>query len=127
MTDESKPQESLPADETPANHEITLPTQDVPGAETGEVLTEYAMSDLPAPLRAGFEKMGWTSLMQVQARAIPYIMAHRDVMIQSRTGSGKTGAYLVPVFQRINPELNATQTLVLVPTRELAQQVIHEA
>ncbi len=127
MTNENEPQEIPPAEETPANEARTIFAQDVPGAENAETLPEYKMSDLPAPLRTGFEKMGWNELMQVQARAIPYILAHRDVMIQSRTGSGKTGAYLVPVFQRIHPEVNATQALVLVPTRELAQQVIHEA
>lgn len=92
-----------------------------------EVLPEYTMQDLPAPLRAGFERLGWTDLMPVQARAIPYLLANRDIMIQSRTGSGKTGAYLVPILQRINPEVNETQALVLVPTRELAQQVLREA
>lgn len=116
----------LPGDSL-ANDERDITTQAGSGAEPAETLPEYTMANLPAPLRAGFERMGWTALMQVQARAIPYILAHRDVMIQSRTGSGKTGAYLVPVFQRINPEQNATQALVLVPTRELAQQVIHEA
>ena len=85
------------------------------------------MENLPAALREGFNRLGWTSLMPVQARAIPYIMAHRDVMIQSRTGSGKTGAYLTPIFQQINPEQDTTQALVLTPTRELAQQVVHEA
>lgn len=94
---------------------------------SAEMLPEYTMDDVPERLRSGFEQLGWTSLMPVQARGIPYILAHRDVMIQSRTGSGKTGAYLVPLFQRINPDINATQALVLVPTRELAQQVIHEA
>jgi ATP-dependent RNA helicase DeaD len=127
MTEENNPMENISTENSPANEQDTIITKDVPGAENSEVLPEYNMADLPAPLRAGFEKMGWTSLMQVQARAIPYILAHRDVMIQSRTGSGKTGAYLVPIFQRINPEINATQALVLVPTRELAQQVIHEA
>ncbi len=92
-----------------------------------ELLPEYRMDDLPAPLREGFQKMGWSALMPVQARAIPYILAHRDVMIQSRTGSGKTAAYLVPIFQRINPAQNTTQALVLTPTRELAQQVVREA
>jgi ATP-dependent RNA helicase DeaD len=132
MTEENNPLDQLPTDTPPANEEETMIPQAAPGAEDAQdagasVLPEYTMADLPEPLQAGFRKMGWTSLMQVQARAIPYILAHRDVMIQSRTGSGKTGAYLVPVFQRINPEVNATQALVLVPTRELAQQVIHEA
>jgi len=90
-------------------------------------LLEYRMEDLPEALRQGFNRLGWTSLMPVQARAIPYIMAHRDVMIQSRTGSGKTGAYLTPILQQINPEQNTTQALALAPTRELAQQVVQEA
>ncbi len=127
MTEENNPRDIQSPDESPVNTEGPAAPETVPGTEPAETLPEYTMADLPAPLRAGFERMGWTELMQVQARAIPYILAHRDVMIQSRTGSGKTGAYLVPVFQRINPEQNATQALVLAPTRELAQQVFHEA
>ncbi len=119
MTDETNPQAAPLDTESPAN---------TPSTDTEEaLLPEYRMEDMPASLREGFVKLGWTSLMQVQARAIPYILANRDMMIQSRTGSGKTGAYLVPILQRINPELNATQALVLTPTRELASQVIHEA
>ena len=90
-------------------------------------LPAYTMQDLPEALRQGFIRQGWTDLMPVQARAIPYILAHRDLMIQSRTGSGKTGAYLVPILERISAEQNATQALVLTPTRELALQVTHEA
>ncbi|RPJ51524.1 MAG: DEAD/DEAH box helicase, partial [Chloroflexi bacterium] len=127
MTDEFNPQANLPGEESPANQEPNKTAEGDTNTAPEEVLPEYQMTDLPEPLQAGFKKLGWNSLMQVQARAIPYILAHRDVMIQSRTGSGKTGAYLVPIFQRINPEINATQALVLVPTRELAQQVIHEA
>jgi ATP-dependent RNA helicase DeaD len=107
--------EAAPAAAAP---EGTVPATDLP---------EYTMADLPEGLRVGFEKLGWTSLMPVQAKGIPYILAGRDMMIQSRTGSGKTGAYLVPIFERINPNLNATQALILVPTRELCVQVVHEA
>ena len=132
MTDDMTPRETTDdnaaaEDASAANDEQASMTAGASGAVNDEVLPEYTMGDLPEALRAGFEKLGWTTLMQVQARAIPYIMAHRDVMIQSRTGSGKTGAYLVPIFQRINPDLKATQALVLLPTRELAQQVMHEA
>jgi ATP-dependent RNA helicase DeaD len=65
--------------------------------------------------------------MPVQAKAIPYFLAGRDLMIQSQTGSGKTGAYLLPVLERIDPHRAVCQALVLVPTRELAQQVGKEA
>ena len=48
-------------------------------------------------------------------------------MVQSRTGSGKTGTYLLPLMARLNPAMPAVQALILVPTRELAVQVEQEA
>ena len=66
-------------------------------------------------------------LLPVQAKAIPYIFSGRDMMIQSRTGSGKTGAYLLPMLEMVNPLQNTAQVLILVPTRELALQVATEA
>ena len=65
--------------------------------------------------------------MPVQSLALPYLMAGRDIMVQSRTGSGKTGTYLLPLLPRLDAETKAPQALVLVPTRELAVQVEHEA
>lgn len=65
--------------------------------------------------------------MPVQARAIPYLLARRDMMIQARTGSGKTGAFLLPMLERLDPKKDRCQALILVPTRELAQQVWQEA
>src|SRR5689334_6017918 len=65
--------------------------------------------------------------MPVQARAIPYLLAGRGVLIQARTGSGKTGAFLLPMLQRLDATTNDCQALVLVPTRELAQQVGKQA
>ncbi len=85
------------------------------------------LADLPEKLRLGAAEAGWTELMPVQAKALPYLFAQRDMMVQSRTGSGKTGAYLLPVLEMVNPRLRETQALVLVPTRELAQQVATEA
>jgi len=71
--------------------------------------------------------MGWTSLLPVQAKAIPYVRAGHDLMVQSRTGSGKTGAFVIPILERIDPQEASCQALVLVPTRELARQVAGEA
>ena len=61
--------------------------------------------------------------MPVQARAIPYVIAGRGVLIQARTGSGKTGAFVLPMLERLDPGRQYCQALVLVPTRELAKQV----
>lgn len=59
----------------------------------------------------------------IQARAIPPLLAGRDVIGQSRTGSGKTIAFGLPLVERVDPRLRHAQALVLVPTRELASQV----
>ncbi len=78
-------------------------------------------------MRAACTGAGWSDLMPVQARVIPYLLAGRDVMAQARTGSGKTGAFLLPLIERLNPARAAAQVLILVPTRELAIQVSHDA
>ena len=97
------------------------------GPVAAENFQDIQMEDLNPDLQAACERAGWTSLVPVQAKAIPFMLAGRDVMIQSRTGSGKTGAYLLPIMQNIDAQKNVAQALVLVPTRELALQVSREA
>jgi superfamily II DNA/RNA helicase len=63
----------------------------------------------------------------VQAEAIPYLTQGRDIIASSPTGTGKTLAYLLPIFARLNPAVKQPQALVLTPTRELAAQVHREA
>jgi ATP-dependent RNA helicase DeaD len=111
----------------PENAGFMQPAQAPLGIAAEEVLPEVRLEDLPENLRLGVARAGWNELMPVQARAIPYLFSQRDMMIQSRTGSGKTGAYLLPLLEMINPLERATQALVLVPTRELAVQVAGEA
>ena len=65
-------------------------------------------------------RMGFNEMTEVQEKAIPEVLKG-DVIVQSRTGSGKTLAFLVPIMDSITS--NGMQVLVLVPTRELAQQV----
>jgi ATP-dependent RNA helicase DDX56/DBP9 len=107
--------------------------------------------DVPTPVVAqptsenstkGFEGLGLdTRLLQaiaqagfknptaVQAQAIPLALEGKDILARSKTGSGKTAAYILPILQRIlrekatNPKLEAVSALILVPTRELANQV----
>ncbi len=95
--------------------------------EPEDALPQVTLEQLPRKLQEATARAGWTALLPVQAMAIPYLLARRDLMIQSRTGSGKTGAYLLPILERVDPRRNECQTLVLVPTRELAQQVGKEA
>jgi ATP-dependent RNA helicase DeaD len=90
-------------------------------------LPPVTLDDLPGPLRAAVARAGWPELMPVQAQAVPYLLAGRDLMVQSRTGSGKTGAFLLPILDRVNTRQATCQALVLAPTRELAKQVAEQA
>jgi ATP-dependent RNA helicase DeaD len=95
--------------------------------EPEEGMPPVSLTDLAEPLRQAAGRAGWSKLMPVQARALPYLLAGRDLMVQSRTGSGKTGAFLLPILDRIQPNRAVCQALVLAPTRELARQVAEEA
>jgi ATP-dependent RNA helicase DeaD len=90
-------------------------------------LPDITIEQLPERLREAAAHAGWTTLMPVQARAIPYVLGARNMMIQARTGSGKTGAFLLPMLERLDPMQRYCQALILVPTRELARQVGQEA
>jgi ATP-dependent RNA helicase DeaD len=115
------------AKETPAQKESGLHMTDSEQViEPENALPEITLDTLPEPLKAACARAGWTRLLPVQARAIPYVLAGRNLMVQSHTGSGKTGAFILPVIDRIDPAKGA-QALILVPTRELAQQVAREA
>ncbi len=96
-------------------------------AEPTDALPPATLAELPEPMQQAAARAGWTELMPVQARALPYLRAGRDLMVQSRTGSGKTGAYLLPLLERLDPRRAEPQALVLVPTRELARQVAGES
>jgi ATP-dependent RNA helicase DeaD len=90
-------------------------------------LDEITLEQLPVKLQQAAERAGWTSLVDVQARAIPYLLARRNMMVQARTGSGKTGVFLLPMLENLDPARPFCQALILVPTRELARQVWLEA
>jgi superfamily II DNA/RNA helicase len=72
----------------------------------------------------GVESMGFLNPTPIQAMAIPTIMEGRDLIACAQTGTGKTGAYLLPVLNSISKtHKHHTSALILAPTRELAQQI----
>lgn len=103
-----------------------LPENPATDAEKEE-LPQISLAQLPKALQDACARAGWTTLMPVQAKALPYMLDGVDIMVQSQTGSGKTGAYLLPLLSRLDWEKPTVQALILVPTRELAVQVEHEA
>jgi len=85
------------------------------------------LSLLPALLGA-VRRAGWTAPTPIQARAIPSVLAGRDVLGCAQTGTGKTAAYALPLVQRLAAAVRpagarAPRALVLAPTRELAAQI----
>lgn len=89
-------------------------------------LDEITAPELPDRVDQAMRAAGWNSLMEVQRKSLPYLMAGRDLIVQSRTGSGKTGAFLLPLFERLDASRKEAQALILTPTRELARQVHEE-
>jgi ATP-dependent RNA helicase RhlE len=75
---------------------------------------------------AAIEAQGWTKPTPIQSRAIPPALGGRDVVGIAQTGTGKTGAFMIPSLERVEPG-KGLQVLVLCPTRELAQQVAEDA
>ena len=78
---------------------------------------------LSAATRAALTSMHISEPTPIQARSLPLLLAGSDLIGQAKTGSGKTLAFAIPMVERTDPALRAVQALVLVPTRELAQQV----
>jgi ATP-dependent RNA helicase DeaD len=85
--------------------------------------TELGLS--PESLKA-VAKMGFEEASPIQTAVIPTILAGRDVVGQSSTGSGKTAAFALPAIEKVDVQQRAVQVLILCPTRELAVQVAEE-
>src|SRR5271170_6937294 len=90
---------------------------------TPKLFSELGLS--PELLKA-IHKLGFEQAAPIQAEAIPPLMAGKDVVGQSQTGSGKTAAFAAPAIEKVDVSQRATQVLILCPTRELAIQVSEE-
>ncbi|MGW7668543.1 DEAD/DEAH box helicase [Streptomyces sp. NPDC054775] len=110
-------------DSAPRRQEFTAPvtlTEPLPAVET------FAELDMPARLLAALGAEGLTVPFPIQAATLPNALAGRDVLGRGRTGSGKTLAFGLPVLARLDGQRAQPRqplALLLVPTRELAQQV----
>ena len=69
------------------------------------------------------EDLGYKKPTPIQEKVLPIVQSKQDVIAKSKTGSGKTAAFAIPLIEQMNWEENKPQVLVLVPTRELAVQV----
>jgi ATP-dependent RNA helicase DeaD len=91
-------------------------------------MTQTLFSELglsPELLKA-IEKLGYEKAAPIQAAAIPVLLAGKDMVGQSMTGSGKTAAFGIPAVEKADPKKREVQVLIMCPTRELAVQVSEE-
>ncbi len=72
---------------------------------------------------ANLDSLAYKKMTPVQAQSLPHVLAGRDLIVQAKTGSGKTAAFGIGLLHQINPRFFGIQALVLCPTRELADQV----
>ncbi|TSE35391.1 DEAD/DEAH box helicase [Tepidimonas charontis] len=94
----------------------------------------FSELNLAEPLARAVAEMGYTTMTPIQAQAIPVVLQGRDVMGAAQTGTGKTAAFSLPLLQRLlrhantstSPARHPVRALVLLPTRELADQVAQQ-
>ncbi|MGD9559815.1 MAG: DEAD/DEAH box helicase [Oscillospiraceae bacterium] len=86
----------------------------------------YSELNVPGEIRRAVERMGFVELTEVQEKAIPPMMAGKDVIAKAPTGTGKTCAFGIPLLVDLNRKSDKAQALILAPTRELAQQITED-
>ena len=102
----------------------TLQTASSPTANTaGPLFNELPLSP---GLLATLQQLEYRTMTPIQAASLPITLAGHDLIAQAKTGSGKTAAFALTLLTNLNPRRFAVQTMVLCPTRELADQVTQE-
>jgi len=84
---------------------------------------DFSSLGITLPILKALQEMGFEEPTEVQQQAIPHILTQEDVIVRSKTGSGKTAVFGVPILQMTDPPAEGPQALILTPTRELAVQV----
>lgn len=86
-------------------------------------LLDFSSLPLSSFLLKALEQLEFHAPTPIQAQSIPILLAGQDLIAQAQTGTGKTAAFALPILNNLDPQLRATQALILAPTRELAIQV----
>ena len=84
-------------------------------------------SRIKPAIQAGLKKIHFEKPTKVQEKVIPAMLSDLSVVVQAATGSGKTHAYLVPIFNEIEEDKRYVQAIVTLPSRELADQLYQVA
>jgi len=84
------------------------------------------LTALPPSLLQAVDALGYTEMTEIQSGALPLMLNGQDILAQAKTGSGKTAAFGLALLSKLQGEQGRLQSLVLCPTRELADQVSKE-
>ncbi|XP_058806273.1 ATP-dependent RNA helicase me31b [Phymastichus coffea] len=83
---------------------------------------EFEEFCLKRELLMGIFEKGWEKPSPIQEASIPIALSGKDILARAKNGTGKTGAYSIPVLEQVDPSKDVIQALIIVPTRELALQ-----
>jgi ATP-independent RNA helicase DbpA len=97
-----------------------------PLKQESSLAVPFAAFPLSETLLKVVAELGWTTPTPIQAKAIPLLLAGKDLIGQSSTGSGKTAAFTLPLIEGLDLSQRRPQALILCPTRELCAQVARE-
>lgn len=86
--------------------------------------TEFKFKDY---IQEALKDLNFVEATEVQEKLIPVILAGRDLVGESKTGSGKTHTFLLPIFQKLNEDADSVQVVITAPSRELARQIYQAA
>jgi len=86
----------------------------------------FSTLPLPQEMLTNLDSLGYKKMTPIQAEALPLILENKDVIAQAKTGSGKTAAFGIGLLNSLDVKKFRVQSLVLCPTRELADQVAKE-
>jgi translation initiation factor 4A len=115
----------MSSDKQQSNLNSVMNSSAAPAIEVSEDIKAYDTfdeMDLPDNVLRGIYSFGYDKPSKIQRLAIVPIVKGRDMLAQSQSGTGKTGAFTIGTLANVDPTLQAPQVLVLVHTRELAQQ-----
>lgn len=107
-----------------SEHSLSLPEGAAPSDYVADLsFDELALSE---EVRRGIRDRGYTVPTPVQAKCIPIVLSGRDLIVRSKTGTGKTAAFGIPLIEKIPAGSRVAKVVALCPTRELAMQVAEE-
>ena len=89
-------------------------------------MNKFSSLNLPKEFLSNLDSLGYKNLTPIQQQSLPLSLENKDLIAQAKTGSGKTVAFCIPIINKLNIKNFRIQSLILAPTRELANQIALE-